>query len=167
MPATYEKIATTTLGSASATITFSSIAASWTDLRLVLVATVDGTNSQYVRILFNNNSSALYSTTELRGDGSAAASSRTTDYPYLQTNQKDIASSIPGLWELDIFSYAGSTNKTTLLKYSGDKNGSGQVLNAVGLFRSTSAINEIKLYLNSTYQFQSGTTATLYGILKA
>jgi hypothetical protein len=37
MPATYEPIATTTLGTAAAFITFSSIPATYTDLRLVIV----------------------------------------------------------------------------------------------------------------------------------
>ena len=41
MPATYEPIATTTLGSAATNITFSSIPATYTDLRLVLVARSD------------------------------------------------------------------------------------------------------------------------------
>jgi hypothetical protein len=39
MPATYEPIATTTLGGAAATITFSSISSAYTDLRIVLVGT--------------------------------------------------------------------------------------------------------------------------------
>jgi hypothetical protein len=41
MAATYEPIATQTLGSAATSITFSSIAADWTDLRLVLPNVLD------------------------------------------------------------------------------------------------------------------------------
>ena len=40
--ATYEPIATQTLASAAASITFSSIAATYTDLRLVLTCTTKG-----------------------------------------------------------------------------------------------------------------------------
>jgi hypothetical protein len=72
------------------------------------------------------------------------------------------------LIEADIFSYAGSTNKTVLNKVATDKNGSGGVEYNVGLWRSTSAITSISLTLEASAQdFPVGTTATLYGILKA
>jgi hypothetical protein len=70
---------------------------------------------------------------------------------------------------MDILSYRGSTFKTSLNTATNDKNGSGIVLRNVGLWRSTSAITSITLL--DTYggggQFDVGTTATLYGILRA
>ena len=65
---------------------------------------------------------------------------------------------------LDVFSYAGSTNKTTLVTQSDDENGSGVVLRMAHLWRSTSAINEISLLVFSS-TIAAGSTATLYGIL--
>jgi hypothetical protein len=67
---------------------------------------------------------------------------------------------------LDIFSYAGSTFKTTLYTASGDKNGSGAVERGVALYRSTSAINRVDLF-GWTGNLATGTTATLYGIKNA
>jgi len=91
MPATYEPIATTTLGSAAATITFSTIAATYTDLRLTLVFTtsVGGAN---VFFRFNGDTGTNYSYTSLEGSGSAASSSRNTGANRLQTEPVSLLS---------------------------------------------------------------------------
>jgi hypothetical protein len=67
---------------------------------------------------------------------------------------------------LDIFSYAGSTLKSSLSNSSEDKNGSGSVRAAVHLWRSTAAINRLDLFVFGA-QFNVGTTVTLYGIKAA
>ena len=167
MPATYENIATTTLGANAATITFSSIPSTYTDLRLVWVANTNTSTSMYVDI--NANTSSLYSQTLLDGDGSTVYSDRATNssYWYFDYAIGTIsASNTFGLYTLDIFSYAGSTNKTALSTVSTDRNGSGESMRAVHLFRSTSAITSIKIYLPSG-TMSAGTTATLYGIKSA
>ena len=71
---------------------------------------------------------------------------------------------IPTFFTVDVFSYAGSTFKTLLATASEDLNGSGSTSARVALYRSTSAITSFELYTVGT-AFQSGTTATLYGIL--
>jgi hypothetical protein len=53
-----------------------------------------------------------------------------------------------------------------LAKTSEDRNGSGDIFTSVSLWRSTSAITSIYLFL-SAYNFAIGTTATLYGIKNA
>ena len=166
MPATYEKIATTTLGSAASSITFSSIAATYTDLRLVLVST--GSVANYAKINFNSDTATNYSNTNLYGDGSSVYSARDTTAStiFLDGGYTQMSTTVPALYEVDIFSYAGSTFKTFLSAASIDKNGSGSVARLVGLYRSTSAISSIVLAVN-TGNFATGTTATLYGILKA
>ena len=165
MAATYEKIQSTTLGSAANNITFSSIPATYTDLRLVFVGT--GTTAVGLFARFNNDSGSNYSFTELFGNGSAAYSGRGTSLSYIDLeSQRNLSTTIPTMKTLDIFSYAGSTYKTTLAQLSNDLNGSGVALSMVHLWRSTSAINEVKLYVNSS-TIAAGSTATLYGILKA
>ncbi len=166
MPATYEKIQSTTLGSAAASIDFNSIGSGYTDLRLVLV----GVNSSlyagaYFRV--NSDSSSNYSTTAIYGNGSSA-----TSYRVPNANQVDLFgpwggnTSIPQMATVDIFSYAGSTYKTFLWNDTNDINGSGVVVNGVGLWRSTSAITSVSITCSSG-NWNTGTTATLYGILKA
>jgi hypothetical protein len=164
MPTTYEPIATTTLGSAASTITFSSIAATWTDLRIVLVDTPTG-NLQY-QFRFNSDSGANYSGTEIRGNGSSIGSDRYTGETAIYANWAALASANIGLITCDVFSYAGSTFKTALTTWSNDKNGSGNIEYGVGLWRSTSAITRIDIVASSN-NFSTGTTATLYGIKNA
>ena len=70
MAATFEPIATQTLASAASSITFSSIAASWTDLRLVIIGTAAAAN--YVTLNINSDTGANYSQTVLYGTGTGA-----------------------------------------------------------------------------------------------
>ena len=165
MPATYEPIATTTLGSAASTITFSSIPATYTDIRLVLVYTVSTTSSVPI-LQFNNDTSALYSRTYINGNGASASSARSTG-----SNDVNLAfqvnTSIPQMVTIDVMSYAGSTNKTSLITTVEDKNGSGSVNRMVALYRSTTAISTLNLGIAFGGNYSIGTTATLYGILKA
>ena len=163
--ATYEPIATTTLSSAAASITFSSIPATYTDLRLVLTAT-SSTAGADVQIQFNGTTTA-YSHTYMYGSGSAAVSGRVNGATYIYLDYLvGLSTTIPSLYEVDIFSYAGSTFKTLLNRTAEDRNGSGEVLASVGLWRNTAAITSIYLFL-SAYNFATGTTATLYGIKSA
>jgi hypothetical protein len=165
MATTYEPIATQTLGSNATSITFNSIGSGYTDLRLVLVATAVDNNSN-LYFSFNNDSSSIYSYTSLTGNGTTAASSRETDQVEFRTTMVGgISSTIPSMTTLDLFSYAGSTFKTALIEFSADYNGSGTTARYVGLYRSASAITSVKI--SSIAGVKTGTTATLYGILKA
>ena len=165
MPATYEKIQSTTLGSAAATIAFNSISSAYTDLRLVIVGkyTSGGGNT---RIRFNSDTASNYSSTRIGGDGTSAFSDRLTNQTFQRLSFNGNSSTIPDFLTVDIFSYAGSTFKTSLITSSEDYNGSGSVYRIVGLYRSTTAISSIEISLDSS-TMATGTTATLYGILKA
>jgi hypothetical protein len=165
MPSTYEPIATTTLGSANSTITFSSIPSTYTDLRLVLIPTVTSSGlNTFLR--FNSDTGSNYSFTQMSGNGSSATSAQNTNNTQLNFNLAGPDTSIPTLYTFDIFSYSGSTNKTLLISESSDKNGSGATMRRVGLWRNTSAINSINLITDST-TWKIGTIATLYGIKAA
>jgi len=168
MPATYKKIATTTLSSAATGITFSSIPATYTDLRIVIVPlVVAGWDNSPLRMRFNSDSGTNYSRTRIFGSGSSAVSQQNTNQTFFDVSLGGIMISTPTISEIDIFSYAGSTFKTSLMGISEDINGSGYVTKTVGLWRSTSAITSVYLYSYVTDIMAPGTTATLYGILKA
>ena len=166
--ATYEPIATQTLASAAASITFSSIAASWTDLRLVLTCTTSSAN-QLVYCKLNGAGGTAYSSTFLVGFGGSASSTAYTGQAQFSFNQpgNGTSTTVPMFYSMDLFSYAGSTNKTALVTASEDINtvNSG-VYRSVQLYRSTSAITQIDLSLSGG-NYAIGTIATLYGIKAA
>ena len=156
--ATYIPIATQTLGSAASSITFSSIPSTYTDLRLVLVCTTNAVDN--AQIQFNSDTATNYSQTTLYG---AISTSFTSNTVLQWTAAGGTNTTNPSFYQMDIFSYAGSTNKTALLLSSEDNNGSGFVEIIVGLWRSTNAINRIDLKSGGT-TFKAGTIATLWGI---
>jgi hypothetical protein len=164
MAITYEKIASTTLGSGTTNIEFASISSAYTDLKLIFVATAASAGSN-AWITFNNDTSALYSYTDLHGNGTTAASSRSSGDTNIAITRGGIDTTLPIFVDIDIFSYAGNTNKTFLVSTSNDQNGSGSTMRKVGLYRSTTAISTIDLTMG--VNFAAGSTATLYGILKA
>ena len=165
MPSTYEAIATQTLASETTSITFSSIAATYTDLRIVFVVVKPAAGNVAGRIRFNSDSGANYSYLWMVGNGTSATTGLGTSTAEIELfTGSAVTTTNPQLQIIDIFRYAGSTFKTVLWQESSDKNGSGAVSRNVGLWQNTSAINNIQLSDSSGRNFGVGTTATLYGI---
>jgi hypothetical protein len=168
MASTYQPITTNTLGSSAASITFSSIPATYTDLRIVLIATADAGTAPMIQL--NGDTAANYSGVFIAGSGTTGSSTTTgaNDSRIRSAYQATagMSSTIPHIYTFELFSYAGSTNKTVLTSSSEDNNGSGYVGRGVGLWRSTSAITSI-LVSGAGANFLSGTVATLYGIKAA
>lgn len=160
--ATYNSIATTTLSSAGNAITFTSIPNTYTDLRVVFSGTASTTTGPLV--YFNNDSGSNFSRQFIYGNGTTAAAGRTSSAQYI--NVGNWYSANPCFTTIDILSYTASTYKSCLITTSSDQNGSGITYRIAGLWQGTAAINRIDLYMAAD-QFNAGTTATLYGILKA
>lgn len=161
--ATYEPIATTTLGSAASSITFNSIPSTYTDLRIVFVGT--GSTNDDFKLRYNGDTGTNYSRTDLYGNGTTASSARAVNGADIRIGASDGLDGNIALATIDIFSYKDSTYKTCLITYSHDKNGSGYVYRTVGLWSNTAAITTITLSQGAN--FATGTTATLYGIKAA
>ena len=165
MPTSTEvAIATTTLSSAASSIDFTSIPNTYTDLRLVFVLKPSGNAAIYIKL--NNDSSSTYSWTQISGNGTTAASARGTDTAGLVVGGSIAFNSAE--WQMgtvDIFSYTGSTYKTSFSSFIGDRNGAGTVAHNVALYPSTSVINRLTIINQASRTFAAGTTATLYGIL--
>lgn len=168
MPATYEPIQTVTATAGQSAVTFSSIPATYTDLKIVMNYR-SNTGIAGSSIQFNGDTATNYSETYLTGNGTATSSAKYTSGNYIQVGWQGWATTtIPNLNTVDIFSYAGSTNKTVLITESSDRNGSGSVTRAVGLWRSTSAITSIVINENAGGgNYAAGSTFTLYGIKAA
>ena len=158
---TYTPIATNTLGSAAASVTFSSIPGTYTDLVLVCVGRSSTGGPSGIRITFNGDTGSNYSRTTLVGDGTNASSSRASSQAYIDTPFDGSASQTTPYF---VFcnNYSNSTTyKTGLIRFSEPLNRVGAT---VGLWRSTAAITSIILTEASASTFAAGFTASLYGI---
>lgn len=173
MPATYEPIATTTLGSAQASYTFSSIPGTYTDLVLVSNArtATSGSNadSDSFGIYFNATTGTSYSTTYLLGDGSAATSARNTNAAEIYAGEIAGFLAAAGTFGSSIISinnYSNTTTYKTAICRTGTAN--AFVSATVGLFRSTSAISSLTVRIfGGSKNLDTGSTFTLYGIQAA
>jgi hypothetical protein len=169
MPTTYEPIATTTLGSNTATIVFSSIPSTYTDIRLVVVGTTNDSNANFA-IRLNGDTGTNYSYTNVSSTPPSTNSVNSTNNPGMFIGGIGYGNdtTIPTMFTVDLFSYAKAFNKTVLATNGIDTNGMGQVLRSVGLWRNTSVVNSITIYTaGSATTFKPGTTATIYGIKEA
>jgi hypothetical protein len=170
MPATYEPIATTTLGTASTTITFSSIPATYTDLKLILVVNGSSGGSFSPQLRFNGSSGGTeYSDLFINTDGTTGSSaSNGSSAKIALAAGGSISSTIPSFFEVDIFSYASSSVfKSVLGSYSNDRSGSGFSARKAAVRRNVAAITSLELNTDAVGSFAIGTTATLYGIKAA
>lgn len=167
--ATYEPVATTTLSSAQATITFSSISGSYTDLILVCCARSASANTSDSYLLtFNGDTANNYSRTRILGNGSTASSAQRTSAPNIDLeglSGNNAASDIFMNAIIHLHSYASTSNNKTVLLRGNDAN--SYVTAAAGLYRSTSAITSITLNTSSAANFMTGSTFTIYGIKAA
>jgi hypothetical protein len=163
MPAgsTYTPIATTTLGSAAVSVTFSSVPSTYTDLVLVLNGTTP--SSIGIGLRFNSDSGTNYSNTFVAGDGSAAFSGRASNFTMGRFGNIN-TSNTTAIAQIQNYSNT-TTFKTTLGRAATPAD---FVVAYVNLWRNTAAINNIVVITdNSSTQFQTGTTFTLYGIASA
>ena len=162
---TYVALQSTTLGSAAASISFTSINQTYTDLICVLNMTRSGAGNN-LGLRINGDTATNYSETYIEGDGSTALGGRNSN-----TNTMRIAA-IQGGFGTDLATvtihlqnYSNSTTyKTVLTRYS---QASTIVGTSVGLWRNTAAVTSIELGTFGGANFGAGTTATIYGIAAA
>ena len=163
MATTYEPIATTTLGSAQASYTFSSISSAYTDL--VLVTNVKAVTSSELRIQLNSDTGTNYSFTYLSGNGTSAFSSRGSTASRIPLNSyADASTTFAQTTISQVMNYSNATTyKTVITRASNANNGVDAV---VGLWRNTAAITSINVFL-ATGHLDTGSTLTLCGIKAA
>jgi len=167
MPITYEPIATTTLGSTATNLSLTSISGTFTDLILVIRASVDSDGDLRYRI--NGDTGSNYSGTILWGTGSTAGTTRVSNQTSGITNAYGGFTTTLG-GSVQILQFLNYSNTTTYKTILSRTNAAGSGVDAtVGLWRSTSAITSIDIGKNSGMggTFQVGSTFTLYGIKAA
>ncbi len=169
MASTYEKIQTTTIGTATDIVDFTSIPATYTDLVIVMNASAtDGASGAYMR--FNSDTGNNYNIAELYGTGSSdAGQSDHLRSNIIITFSNDLGGpTITQAATINIMSYAQTTYHKCVIMNSGTpSNSSFPGVSYYGnVWNNTGAINAVRIYTNAS-TFVSGSTFSLYGIKAA
>lgn len=172
MATTFVKIATVTVGAGgSATIDFTSIPQTYTDLLVKMSTRTNGTGGN-LRNTLAGITSGVYSEKALYGSGSgSAASFGNTSQAFsatIYTDNTNHTASTFASSEWYIPNYTTATNKSFSTDSVVESNAVGvlAVLGA-GLMANTSAVTSISIASISPDVFVQYSTATLYGISKS
>jgi hypothetical protein len=174
LPGDYESIATVTVGGGgAASVTFSSIPATYTHLQIRGIsrsATV-GTAGQELLLRYNGSSTNYYRFHQLYGDGSStfsnvpAPGSLSADNAPFFTPTAGSTANAYGVAVIDILDYANTNKNKTVRSLGGfDLNGSGFVILRSGLWMDTSAVNSITLTADASGTIVQYSSFALYGI---
>jgi hypothetical protein len=155
--ATYIALANTTLGSASSSVTFSSIPATYRDLVLVINATTTA-DSYYFYELNGDTNAGAYERIRMIGFGSGSGSSSAASNNILA----DTSSTTP-LSDILQWNDYSATDKQKCLLVRGNLS-SYAVMTTLSRWTSTNAVTSIKILAAST-TFKSGSTFSLFGIV--
>ena len=162
--ATYEPIATNTLGSATSTVTFSSISGSYTDLVLICSIKGDASNGT-IQVRLNGDTGNNYSYTRIYGTGSTVASDRSSNVSSMQLEDPSTAFNSQFIVAKgQIQNYSNSTTYKTMLG-RGDEV-TNVTMATSNLWRNTAAVTSVTIFTPSN-NFATGSTFTLYGIKAA
>lgn len=170
MANTYHLLGSVTVpnGSSAASIDFTSIPATYTDL-LIKVSVRSSASANVVdgNITFNSSSSN-FSWKELFTNGSTAYSgSNTTNNALGQLAAANFTSSTFSSYDIYIPNYAGSNYKSFSVDFGTENNATlGYVGDITGLWSNTSAITSVGISPGSGV-FVAYSTAYLYGISKS
>jgi hypothetical protein len=168
----YDSISTVTVGSGgSASVTFSSIPATYTHLQIRGISKTDRANrfGDTFNVRFNSDTGSNYAWHELYGNGGAATASAGASATFMRlgrTSAVDAAiNDIFGAQVIDILDYADTNKYKTTRSLDGDDlNGEGYVGIWSGLWQSTSAVTSITLIPNLGTNWVQYTQFALYGI---
>lgn len=151
-------LATTTLASSSATVSFSSISGAYRDLRLVALYQPSATSNQMTMKL-NGDSGSNYPQVIMAGNGSTTQSGASTGTDFSPVIMAAVPSSNWVTYTADIMDYtATDKHKTVLIRSSH----AGEVGALAGRWANTAAVTSITL--TGAPNLNAGTIVTLYGV---
>ena len=158
---TYTPIYSQTLTAAAASITFSNIPTTYTDLVIVSSNVTCSSAGGFIALRLNGDSSSVYSNTYLTGNGTSATSGRNSGSVAYIIGDTDTTNTTVSVNH--IMNYSNSTTFKTILSRCGYAAGSTQAF--VSGWRSTSPVTSITLTGNGN--INSGSSFTIYGIKAA
>lgn len=170
LPGDFESIATTVVGAGGqATITFSSIPSTFTNLQIRSLCRDTGSYARFnLRIRMNSDTANNYSYHFLQGgDGNITSAGSATSVGYANIGSSSGGTSSSGIFGVavvDILDYANTNKYKTVRCLSGhDANGSGSTWFSSGLWMSTSAITSVS-FTSDNGNFAEYSYFALYGI---
>jgi hypothetical protein len=160
---TYTPLATVTLGTTAASVTFSSIPATYRDLILIANPTTN-VNGAYPLIRANSDSGSNYFRVWMRGLGASLDSAPTSNMTSFDIG--NVLSSTPATFVLQFMDYSATDkHKTLLLRADTTYVGTdGATMAAAQRYASTSAITSLQFTLSAGL-YASGSTFSLYGVI--
>ncbi len=168
-PGSYESIATNTITTSTADITFSSIPSTYTHLQIRFIAksTNSATAADNLAFRFNSDTGGNYTRHYLDGSGTSATAGANTGVSqvYATCAQTSSTPDAFGVGVLDILDYTNTNKYTTTRALSGaDFNASGGAIQFTsGLWLNTAAITTINIRALSGNLAQYSSFA-LYGV---
>ena len=166
--ATYTLISSNVLASSAASVTFSAIPATYTDL--VVRLSVRGDNTGLILEMTLNSATSTYSNTLLLGNGATASSTRNTGQAYLRAGYVNPSGSTASTFssgEIYIPNYTSTTDKPmSSLGMTENNATTAYIANYANLWQTSSAITSISLQVTGQ-NFVSGSSFYLYGISNA
>jgi hypothetical protein len=154
---TYTPLATVTLGSAAASVTFSSIPATYRDLVIVFDASItSGATADYQVLL--NSSTTTYNQSYTYGNGTTISGFTESNLSYAPLGR---ASTAKGVQVWNFMDYSANDRHKIILD-RGNAAGADLLMRSVR-WNNTSVITSIQIALPGT-TIAAGTTVNLYGI---
>jgi hypothetical protein len=163
---TYTPIASTTLASATASVTFNNLPQNYQSLRIVVDGRgTAGTGFSSFSARYNNDSTSLYSRTIMSGIGSGSGTSSrgSNETAFYFGFMTDPSTSI-GLGIFEINNYAiPSVFKTAIVRWGYASSAANLTETTVGLYRSNEPITSITIFEGAAATMAVGTTIDIYG----
>lgn len=167
MPSTYTLISSNVLTSSAASVTFSAIPSTYTDLVVRFSARLDVANVATSTEINTNITGSVYSSTRLRGTGSAAQSNRATAATLWSNDTVNANTSTANTFssnEIYIPNYTSANYKPiSYIAVQEDNNASAYIHCMAHLISSSTAMTSLTI-ARAGQNFLTGSSFYLYGI---
>jgi hypothetical protein len=157
---TYRPLATVTLASATSSVTFSSIPATYRDLILIIngKATADGSGA---RMTVNSDTGNNYNSVRMYGFSGSAGSDTASNVGYLDITGLNTSEGYQAV--VQIMDYSATDKHKTFLNRT-QNSGITAVLSQVGRWANTAAVTSVRAYTGSD-NWAIGSTFNLYAVI--
>jgi hypothetical protein len=171
----FDSLGAVLVSTATSTITFSSIPQTYQHLQIRWVAQTNRATYGFddLRVTFNSDSSALYTTHLVFGNGTTVSTGEDTNASFTNIINSAGTTTSGSWWGtaiVDVLDYANTSKLKTMRYINGvDLNGNnitlpGRVNFGSGLYRSLNAVSTITIVSGASATFQPNTQFSLYGI---